>query len=175
MKSIGFQKKKGQISEPAFSKEPSIKIGGKFFLGKEQIEKQNNPTANILRNNSSKNMLNTMNSFNSNNSNNLQKLGSFNPRLSNNGYKTAQEKGGFGDGLSIGGDSVMGATNGHGKFGKTMDDFTKTRQMGSRARINCVFNINDPLTMPKFVNEEQKIDPEEQVRNYIEFEKRIIN
>jgi hypothetical protein len=196
MKSIGFHKNnKGNIKEPLYTKEPSIKIGGKFFINNDQNNSNNNNNNNIVKNNmmkfnlmnnSSKSRINSSNNFINNI--NINNINSFNPRLSNTGYKTSKnvnnrEK--F-DGLSLwdninknnninsNSSNPMGNTY-HGKFGKTMNDFTNSRKIGSRARINCIFNINDPLSLPKFINEENKIDPEEQIRNYIEFEKKMIN
>jgi hypothetical protein len=177
MKSIGFHRdSNGKIKEPLFTKDPSIKIGGKFFI---KTENDKNPKIN---NNIFKNSNNNITKFNlinmNNNNNDTSKLSNIynnnlfpnynllNPRICNTGHKISSAERFYG---------FSSGDNYNKKMGNTINDFTKSRNLGSRARINCIFNVNDPLSLPKFVNEEIKLDPEEQVRNYIEFEKRIKN
>jgi hypothetical protein len=182
-------------------KEESLKIDWKKFYEKEKYNTNNN---NYFYENSNVNSLGktterlSIKNINSNSSsvsnNNLAFSGtnfnktaktsvnSFNNNLkfSNTGFKTSyanKEKfNNFSEKFFSPERNFN--TKSNANFGNTISIFPNGKDIdkyGSKSKLNEFYNKNDNMTFPKLFNEEKKLmDHKEQVKNYFEFEKKLL-
>ncbi len=193
MKNYGYVKNNGgKFIEPEKNenkkKMDSIKIDGKFYiknasnsptkLSFNNGNRFNNSNSN-LSNFNQQNRVNTVNDIDSSNNNLTGNIGKFNFNHSNNNpltgfsnYNKTEKKGNNPllmkklnqiDVKSINFNSIV-------NFSKTSKNFF----MQNNKRLADVFSRNVTVCLPKLVTPTVKIDPEEQMRNYVEFEKNLI-
>jgi hypothetical protein len=185
MRNFGFEKNQGKFIEPEknskiVKKNESLKIGGKFFLANPQNKLNNNYNKNAFENSSINNSNLNINSLG---------IGSESPNnamLSN--YKYFHLLSNLNSGSNLEGNKQRGNSlltrskvnninvNGHINFNGSGNNFGKTSKsfMQKPNTVNSVFGKNINVNLPRLVTPQVKIDPEEQIRNYVEFEKNLI-
>lgn len=180
MRNFGFEKNQGKFIEPEknnkLKKNDSLKIGGKFFISNplkniSNIKNSAFEYSSMINNNSNINMLdigsesaNNVYFSNYNNFHLISNLNSVNNlevtnRQRGNSLLTRSKVKNINTNLnSIG--------NGSGINSKSF--------MQKPNKVKGVFGKNITINLPRLVTPQIKIDPEEQIRNYVEFEKNLI-
>lgn len=199
MREMGFKINKGKILEPEkssrASKQETLKIDGKFFIQKgnaaslSKLNLQNNSNMSnkkhLLLNFINSNNNNNLNNFNfnddlltsSNNNNNINNYPlTFNSAVKAQGEKTKFQIFNFNQSALNSLNNINNFNNVNSNSLANQNIFTKTSKSFNikSNTINSVFGKSLPLNLPRLVTPQAIIDPEEQIRDYVEFEKKLL-
>jgi len=197
MRSFGFEKNKGKFVEPdKINKQAeTLKIGGKFLFGNNNpLKNIHNNCSNKINNNFNVNINNNFNnafeaggSTNSKSNRNLNMmmgLDADSPRTNTNNFM-------FSNYNNFNLNNLNSNSNAAGKKASSLltrakpqnlnfnyssgSNFSEgnkfSAQISNKDKVHSVFG---KLNLPRLVTPQVKIDPEEQIRNYFEFEKNLI-